>query len=106
MKLDTAAFVVFTVSASTPLVILPSKEDTPTNIVNTIPSIHMTDVFINFDNLSICTLSDIFEIIFNETDINATGINIVFIKLPIKVIINNIIGWSMLADAMFPRSYH
>lgn len=92
MKLDTAAFVVFTVSASTPLVILPSKEDTPTNIVNTIPSIHMTDVFINFDNLSICTLSDIFEIIFNETDINATGINIVFIKLPIKVIINNIIG--------------
>ncbi len=92
MKLDTAAFVVFTVSASTPLVILPSKEDTPTNIVNTIPSIHTTEVFINFDNLSICTLSDIFEIIFNETDINATGINIVFIKLPIKVIINNIIG--------------
>lgn len=92
MKLDTAAFVVFTVNASTPLVILPSKEDTPTNIVNTIPSIHTTEVFINFDNLSICTLSDIFEIIFNETDINATGINIVFIKLPIKVIINNIIG--------------
>lgn len=92
MKLDTAAFIVFTVSASTPLVILPSKEDTPTNIVNTIPSIHTTEVFINFDNLSICTLSDIFEIIFNETDINATGINIVFIKLPIKVIINNIIG--------------
>lgn len=92
MKLDTAAFVVFTVSASTPLVILPSKEDTPTNIVNTISSIHTTEVFINFDNLSICTLSDIFEIIFNETDINATGINIVFIKLPIKVIINNIIG--------------
>ena len=43
---------------------------------------------------------------FNVTDINATGINIVFIKLPINVIINNIIGCNMLADAIFPCRYH
>ena len=106
MKLDTAAFVVFTVSASTPLVILPSKEDTPTNIVNTIPSIHTTEVFINFDNLSICTLSEMFDIIFKATDINVAGINIVLIKLPINVIINKIIGCNMPADAIFPSSRH
>ena len=106
MKLDTADFVVFTVNASTPLVMLPSKEDTPTNIVSTIPSIQITVVFMYFDNLSICTLSDTFEIMFNVTDINATGINIVFIKLPINVIINNIIGCNMLADAIFPCRYH
>lgn len=52
IKLDTAAFVVFTVSASTPFVILPSNEVTPTNTVNAIPKIHTTELFINFANLS------------------------------------------------------
>ena len=92
MKLVTAAFVVFTVSASTPFVMLPSREETPTNIVSTIPSTQITEVLMYFDNLSICTLSDILEIMLNATDISVTGINIVFTKFPMNVIINNIIG--------------
>ena len=106
MKLVTAAFVVFTVSASTPFVMLPSREETPTNIVSTIPSTQITEVLMYFDNLSICTLSDILEIMLNATDISVTGINIVFTKFPMNVIINNIIGWSIVAEAMFPCRYH
>ena len=49
MKFDTAAFVVFTVKASTPFVMLPSKEDTPTNNVNAIPSAHTTELLKNFE---------------------------------------------------------
>lgn len=104
--METAAFVVFTVNASTPFVILPSKDETPTNRVRTIPSIHITEVFMYLDNLSTCTLSDILEIIPSATDIKLAGIKIVFIKFPIKVIINNIMGCSIPADAMFPCSYH
>lgn len=102
IKLDTAAFVVFTVSPSTPFVILPSKEVTPTNNVNTIPKIHTIELFINFDNLSTCTLSEILDIIFNATDIRVAGISNVFIKFPINVIMNKIIDCKTLAVTTFP----
>lgn len=97
---------VFTVSASTPFVMLPSNEATPTNIVRTIPKAQTTELFINFASLSICTLSDIFDIMFSAKDISITGTNIPFIKLPINVIKNRIIGCSRLADVIFPSSYH
>lgn len=106
IKFETAAFVVLTVNASTPFVMLPSKDDTPTNTVSTIPKIHTTDVFMYFDNLLICTLSDILEIMFNATDIKLAGISTTFIKFPINVIINSIMGCSMLADTAFPSCYH
>lgn len=93
---------VFTVNPSTPFVILPSNELTPTKIVKTIPKPQTTALFINFDNLSICTLSDMFEIIPSATDINVIGINMLFMKFPINVIINNIIGCNILAEAIFP----
>lgn len=94
------------VSASIPFVILPSSEVTPTNRVKTIPNIHIIDEFKNLGILSILTLSDIFEIIFNATAIKLTGIKIVFMKFPIKVISNNIIGCNIPADAIFPSSNH
>ena len=71
MKFDTVAFVFFTVKASTPFVMLPSREETPTNIVSTIPSTQITEVLMYFDNLSICTLSDMFEIMLRELFINS-----------------------------------
>lgn len=97
---------VFTVRASTPFVMLPSNEVTPTNTVNAIPKIHTTELFINFANLSTCTLSDMFDIMLSDTDINITGINIPFIKLPMNVIKNNIIGCNKLADVIFPSCNH
>lgn len=93
---------VFTVSASTPFVMLPSNEDTPTNIVSIIPKTHITVLFINFDSLSICTLSDMFEIMLNAIDISVAGISMVFIKLPINVITNSIIGCNIVAETVFP----
>lgn len=66
------------------------------------PKTHTTALFINFDNLSICTLSDMFEIIPSATDTNEIGINMLFIKFPINVIINNIIDCNILAEAIFP----
>ena len=105
-KFDTAALVVFTVRASTPFVMLPSSDETPTKIVNTIPKHQTTELFINFDNLSTCTLSEILDIIFSATDISVAGINIVLIKFPMNVIINRIIGCNMLAEAIFPCSCH
>ena len=39
---------------------------------------------------------------FNATDISAIGINTIFMKFPINVIMNNIIGCNIPADAMFP----
>lgn len=102
MKFDTAAFVVFTVKASTPFVMLPSKEDTPTNNVNAIPSAHTTELLKNFESLSIWIFDDTFDIMFNATDISAIGIKTMFMKFPINVIMNNIIGCNIPADAMFP----
>ena len=79
---------VFTVSASTPFVMLPSSEETPTNMVRTIPNIQTTVVFMYFESLSICTLSDTLEITLNATDIRLAGTSTTFIKLPIKDIIH------------------
>ena len=80
IKLDTAAFVVFTVKASTPFVILPSNELTPTKTVKTIPKIQITALFINLDNLSICIFSDKFETIVNVIPTSNNGIKNEFIK--------------------------
>ena len=65
---------------------LPSKDDIPTNSVNTIPSTQITLLLRNLASLSICTFEEILEIMLSETDIRAIGINIVFMKLPINVI--------------------
>ena len=81
---------------------LPSKDDIPTNSVNTIPSTQITLLLRNLASLSFCTFEEILEIMLSETDIRAIGINIVFMKLPINVIINSIIGCSMPAEAIFP----
>ena len=89
-------------SASTPFVILPSNDDTPTNIVRTIPSIHTTVVLIYFESLFICTLSDTFETTLSATEIKLAGTKTRFIKFPIKDIIHRIIGCSIPADAIFP----
>ena len=43
-----------------------------------------------------------FEIIPSATDINVIGLNMLFMKFPINVIINNIIGCNILAEAIFP----
>ncbi len=93
---------VFTVSASTPFVMLPSSEETPTNMVRTIPNIQTTVVFMYFESLSIWTLSDTFEITLNATDIRLAGTSTTFIKLPINDIIHKMIGCSIPADAIFP----
>ena len=61
--LVTTALVVFTVSPSTELVSVPSNDRTLTNIVRTIPNIHITLDLNILAILSICLLSDIFEII-------------------------------------------
>ena len=47
-----------------------------------------------------------FDIMLSDTDISITGINIAFIKLPINVIKNSIIGCNKLADVMFPSCNH
>ena len=47
-----------------------------------------------------------FDIMFSDNDISITGTNIPFIKFPINVIKNKIIGCSRLADVIFPSSYH
>ena len=81
--------VVFAVIPSTLLLKLPSTDINPTKIVSITPNIHTTLDFKNFDNLSIWILSDIFEIIPRAVAIKTSGIIIVVIKFPIKVIINN-----------------
>ena len=101
--LDTAVLAVFAVNPSTPLVILPSKELTPTNIVKIIPSTHIVVEFIYLANLLICTLSDIFDIMLNAIDIKANGIIILVIIFATNVITNSIIGSSIVADVILPR---
>lgn len=81
---------------------LPSSDDTPRNNVNAIPSAHTTELLKNFESLSIWIFDDTFDIMFNATDISAIGINTIFMKFPINVIMNNIIGCNIPADAMFP----
>ena len=71
----TIAFAVFAVIPSTELANVPSRETTPTKIVSTVPKNHIVDDFKNFDILSICTLSDILEIMLIDVIISITGIN-------------------------------
>lgn len=85
---------------------LPSSDAAPTNIVNIIPNIHVVVEFMYLDNLPICTLSDIFDIIFNDSDISANGIIIPLIIFPVMVIINNIVGCKTATDFMLPSCKH
>ena len=102
IKFETAALVVFAVIPSTVLLKLPSTEIIPTNKVSTTPNVHTTVELKNFDSLSTWILLDTFEIIANAVDISTNGSKIVIIKLPMKVIINNIIGSNIPADAKLP----
>lgn len=92
IKLDTAALAVLAVMPSTLLLKVPSTDTTPTKRVSTTPKIHTTLVLKNFDNLSICTLSEILDITPSEVEISTNGIIIPVIKFPINVIRKRIIG--------------
>ena len=72
----TTALVVLADIPSTLLDKVPSKETVATKIVRTIPNTHTTLDFINFDNLSICILSDILEIIVKLDIARTIGIRI------------------------------
>lgn len=102
IKLETAALVVFAVIPSTELLKLPSSETTPTKSVSTIPKIHIILDLKYFDNLSICTLSDILETIAKAVDISSNGKISTFIRFPINVIINNKIGSNNPTDVKLP----
>lgn len=95
-------FVVLAASPSTPLVMLPCKDVTPTKTVKITPNIHIEVEFRYLDNLFICTLLETFDIMFNAIDINENGITILFIIFPTKVITNNIVGSSIDADVILP----
>ena len=64
------------------------------------------DDFKNLDSLSICTLSDKFEIIPSTVATSNIGIITKLIVFPIKMIANNIIGCRKLADTAFPCCYN
>ena len=93
---------VFAVSPSTLLLNVPSIDTTPTKIVKITPNIHTTLVLKKLDNLSTCTLSDIFEIIPSDVDISTSGIITPVMKFPIKVIRNSIIGCIRFAETILP----
>ena len=84
----TTAFVVFAVIPSTLLDKVPSSETTPTNTVKTIPKNHTIPDLKNFDNLSIWTLSEIFEIITKLVNTKTNGIIKFCIIFPIKLSIS------------------
>ena len=75
------------------------------NVINT-PNAHTPDDFKNLDNLSICILSDICDIIPNAVETNTNVIITFVIKFPTSVIINTIIGCNIVADTIFPCCYH
>ena len=102
IKLDTAAFAVLAVTASTLPLKLPSTEVSPTNIVSTTPNTHTTLLLKNFDSLSICTLSDIFDTIPSEVDISTIGIITFVTKFPMNVITNNRMPCIKFADTTCP----
>lgn len=99
----TTAFVVFAEIPSTLLDRVPSNDITETNIVSTIPKTQITLDFINFDSLSICTLSDIFDIIVKLVIAKTIGISMFWIKFPINSTPNKIAGCNMLVVVMLPR---
>lgn len=102
----TTAFVVFADIPSTLLDNVPSNEITATNIVRTIPKIHVTLDFISLDSLSICILSDILEIIVKLEIAKTTGINIFWIKFAINSTPKIIVGCNILVVVMLPRKQH
>lgn len=62
------------------------------NTVKTIPSTHTTVDLKNFEILSICILSDIFDTIPSAVPINTSGKRKFVIKFAINVIIRSNIG--------------
>ena len=98
----TIDFAVFAVIPSTLLASVPSKDTIPTKIVKIIPKNHNVLDFKNFDNFATWTWSDIFDIMLIDAIIKIIGINMFWIKFPIKFIKNNIIGSSILVVVMLP----
>lgn len=84
IALVTTAFVVLIVIPSTLLVSVPSNDNTPTNIVSTIPKAQTTLDLKNFDNLFIWILSDIWDIIPREVPTNISGRNTEEMIFPYK----------------------
>lgn len=72
------------------------------NIVKTIPSIHTTLDLKNFDILSICILSDIFETIPSAVPISTSGNKKFVMKFAINVIIKSNTGCIVDAVTKFP----
>lgn len=102
IKLETAAFAVFAVIPSTLLLKVPSNDNTLTNTVKVIPSIHTTVDLKNLDIFPICILSDMLEIIESTVPANIKGIITIEIRFPINAIKNNIKGCTKLADTKLP----
>ena len=63
MKLETAAFAVLAVIPSTELLKVPSMDKAHTKIVSIMPNTQTMEDFKNFDNRSICILSERLETI-------------------------------------------
>ena len=81
---------------------VPSKETIETNIVKVIPKNHIVQDFKNFEIFSTWTWSDIFDIIVIDVIIKINGINMFWIKLPIKLIDNKIIGFNIVVVVILP----
>ena len=81
---------------------VPSKETIETNIVKVIPKNHIAQDFKNFEIFSTWTWSDIFDIIVIDVIIKINGINMFWIKLPIKLIDNKIIGFNIVVVVILP----
>ena len=102
IKLDTAAFAVLAVIPSILLLKVPSKDITPTNIVNTIPKNHIMLLLKNFVIFDICTLSEILEAIDIVAITKTNGIKMFCIIFPIKFIKNKIMGCTTPPVTMLP----
>ena len=98
----TTAFAVFAVIPSTELPSVPSSDNTPTNIVSEIPSVHITLDFKNFDRFDIWTLSEICETILRTVLTKIIGINMFDIIFPINVTMNKSIGPIAFAEIVLP----
>ena len=102
IKFETAAFAVFAVIPSTELLSVPSIDNEQTKMVKTMPKIHTIEDFKNFDNRSICILSEMFEIMPSVMEMSNIGMRKFEIKFPMKLIINKMIGWIIPVVVMQP----
>lgn len=93
IALEATAFIALEVNPSTLLVKVPSKDRTLTNIVITIPKLHIIPDFRNLLNLLICILFDIFETIPNIVVTKTIGSITIVTKLLINTTQKSIIGW-------------